>query len=292
VHDRIDIIYFSGTDLTVTGAEIVGESTANADLVVSPWVSDHRGVVASFLISDAPPACPGGDSDGDQACDDADNCPTDSNPDQLDQDSDGIGDVCDACISEATNDSDGDGSCDSVDLCTGDDTSGDTDNDGLCNNTDTDDDNDGIVDGSDLDSLNPAVCTDADADSCDDCAIGVDGFGTLPDNTPANDGTDTDSDLLCDAGDPDDDGDSLSDLVETNTGIFISALDTGTDPLEPDTDRDSFSDGEEVSAGSDPNDPTSVPDESTAVPALTPFGTFLLILSILLASVTLRQRRV
>ena len=292
VHDRIDIIYFSGTDLTVTGAEIVGESPANADLVVSPWVSDHRGVVASFLISDAPPACPGGDSDGDQACDDADNCPTDSNPDQLDQDSDGIGDVCDACISEATNDSDGDGSCDSVDLCTGDDTSGDTDNDGLCNNTDTDDDNDGIIDGSDLDSLNPSVCTDADADSCDDCAIGVDGFGTLPDNTPANDGTDTDSDLLCDAGDPDDDGDSLDDLVETNTGIFISALDTGTDPLEADTDSDSFSDGEEVSAGSDPNDPTSVPNGSTAVPALTPFGTFLLILSILLASVPLRQRRV
>jgi hypothetical protein len=81
-------------------------------------------------------------------------------------------------------------------------------------------------------------------------------------------------------------------LVETNTGIFVSALDTGTDPLEPDTDGDGFSDGEEVVAGADPNDPTSVPNGSTAVPALTPFGTFLLILSILLVSVTLRQRRI
>ncbi|MFP6629170.1 MAG: endonuclease/exonuclease/phosphatase family protein [Myxococcota bacterium] len=292
VHDRIDMIYFAGNDVAVTDAQIVGESAVNADLVVSPWVSDHRGVLADFLISDAPPACPGGDGDGDEVCDDVDNCPTDSNPDQLDQDSDGIGDVCDACIFDASNDSDGDGSCDSVDLCTGDDTSGDTDADGLCNDTDTDDDNDGIADGSDLDALDPAVCADADADSCDDCAIGVDGFGALPDNTPANDGTDTDSDLLCNAGDPDDDGDSLSDLVETNTGIFVSALDTGTDPLDPDTDGDGFSDGEEVGAGSDPNDPASAPGGSIAVPALTPSGTFLLISSILLTSAILRRRRV
>ena len=292
VHDRIDMIYFSGNHLAVTNAEIVGESATNADLVVSPWVSDHRGVVVNFLISDPPPACPGGDGDGDEVCNDVDNCPTVSNPDQLDQDSDGIGDVCDACIFEATNDSDGDGSCDSVDLCTGNDTSGDTDADGLCDDTDTDDDNDGVVDGSDLDSLDPAVCADADADTCDDCAIGVDGFGALPDNTPANDGTDTDSDLLCNAGDPDDDGDSLSDLVETSTGIFVSALDTGTDPLDPDTDGDGFSDGEEVGAGSDPNDPASAPDGSIAVPALTPSGIFLLISSILLTSATLRRRRV
>ena len=54
----------------------------------------------------------------------------------------------------------------------------------------------------------------------------------LPDNTPANDGTDTDADLLCNAGDLDDDGDGLSDLVETNTGVFVNDQDTGTDPLD------------------------------------------------------------
>ena len=81
VHDRIDLIYFAGDDLAVTDAEIVGESAANADLVVSPWVSDHRGVVAVFLLSDPPPACPSGDGDGDGVCNDVDNCPADSNPD-------------------------------------------------------------------------------------------------------------------------------------------------------------------------------------------------------------------
>ena len=285
------MIYFAGDDLAVTDAEIVGESAANADLVVSPWVSDHRGVVAVFLLSDPPSACPSGDGDGDGVCNDIDNCPADSNPDQLDQDSDGMGDVCDPCIFDANNDSDGDGSCDSVGLCTGDDTSGDTDADGLCNDTDTEDDNDGIADGPDLDALDPAVCADADADSCGDCVIGVDGFGALPDNTPANDGTDTDSDLLCNAGDSDDHGDGLSDLVETSTGTFVSSLDTGTDPLDPDTDGDGFSDGEEVGAASDPNDSASVPGGSTAVPALTPSGTFLLISLILLTSVTLRRQR-
>ena len=34
---------------------------------------------------------------------------------------------------------------------------------------------------------------DADTDGCDDCAIGVDGFGPLADNDPSNDGADTDS---------------------------------------------------------------------------------------------------
>ena len=290
VHDRIDMIYFAGNDLSVTDAEVVGENAANADLVVSPWVSDHRGVVVDFLISDPPPPCPSGDSDGDGACDDVDNCPADSNPDQLDQDSDDIGDVCDVCIFDANNDSDGDGSCDSVDLCTGDDTSSDTDADGLCNDTDTDDDNDGIADGPDLDALDPAVCADADADSCDDCAIGVDGFGALPDNPPANDGTDTDGDQLCNAGDPDDDGDGLSDLVETNTDVFVSPVDTGTDPLDSDTDGDGFGDGEEVDAGSDPNDAASTPGGSAEVPALTPSGIFLLISALLLTALGTRRR--
>jgi len=42
------------------------------------------------------------------------------------------------------------------------------------------------------------------------------------------------------------DGDGLPDCVETNTGIFVSAADTGTDPHNPDTDGDGLLDGEEV----------------------------------------------
>lgn len=40
-----------------------------------------------------------------------------------------------------------------------------------------------------------------DGDTCDDCTMGTDGFGTNADNTPLNDGLDTDGDGLCDAGD-------------------------------------------------------------------------------------------
>ena len=50
----------------------------------------------------------------------------------------------------------------------------------------------------------------------------------------------------------DTDGDGLLDSVETNTGIFVDASDTGTDPNNPDTDGDGLNDGEEItlSAGS------------------------------------------
>jgi hypothetical protein len=51
----------------------------------------------------------------------------------------------------------------------------------------------------------------------------------------------------------DTDGDGLADSVETNTGFFVSANDTGTDPNNPDTDGDGMSDGEEVASGRNPN---------------------------------------
>lgn len=51
----------------------------------------------------------------------------------------------------------------------------------------------------------------------------------------------------CTLNSPDDaDGDRLPDCVETNTGVFVSALDTGTDPNDPDTDGDAIDDGDEV----------------------------------------------
>ncbi|MGB1130279.1 MAG: hypothetical protein ACPG4K_09515, partial [Haloferula sp.] len=47
----------------------------------------------------------------------------------------------------------------------------------------------------------------------------------------------------------DSDGDGLSDLVETNTGSWVDANDTGTNPMLVDTDGDSLSDKVETNSG-------------------------------------------
>ena len=44
----------------------------------------------------------------------------------------------------------------------------------------------------------------------------------------------------------DTDGDGLDDAVETNTGVYVSPIDTGTDPNNADTDYDSIPDGLEL----------------------------------------------
>lgn len=60
---------------------------------------------------------------------------------------------------------------------------------------------------------------------------------------------------------PDSDADGLTDLVETNTGIFVSDTDTGSNPQLRDSDGDTIDDGAERSGGnpggftSDPNKP-------------------------------------
>lgn len=46
-HDRIDFVFARGPGLVVTEAAIVGERAAVAELVVDPWPSDHRAVVAA-----------------------------------------------------------------------------------------------------------------------------------------------------------------------------------------------------------------------------------------------------
>jgi exonuclease III len=50
-HDRIDFVYFKGKGLEVKDVKILGENEENADIVVTPYPSDHRAVVASFKIS-------------------------------------------------------------------------------------------------------------------------------------------------------------------------------------------------------------------------------------------------
>ena len=51
VHDRIDFIYYAGLGLEPRAASIVGENSRNADLVASPFPSDHRAVTVIYQIS-------------------------------------------------------------------------------------------------------------------------------------------------------------------------------------------------------------------------------------------------
>ncbi|MEZ5324864.1 MAG: LamG-like jellyroll fold domain-containing protein [Verrucomicrobiales bacterium] len=80
-----------------------------------------------------------------------------------------------------------------------------------------------------------------------------------------SDGVETDTGVWVSATDTgtsplkaDSDRDKLSDGVETNTKVFASATDTGTDPNKKDTDGDGAGDGIEVAGGTNPLDPTSV----------------------------------
>ena len=52
-HDRIDFVYFKGKSLKVTNVKIVGENKEKADIVISPYPSDHRAVVASFELQNS-----------------------------------------------------------------------------------------------------------------------------------------------------------------------------------------------------------------------------------------------
>ncbi len=49
-HDRIDFVIVGGPGAKVTNAEVVGENSGNADIVVTPYPSDHRGVVATVTL--------------------------------------------------------------------------------------------------------------------------------------------------------------------------------------------------------------------------------------------------
>ncbi len=197
------------------------------------------------------------DSDGDGVPNNQDSDP--NNPFVcLDTDADG----CDDC-STGTFDPANDGT--------------DTDGDGLCDLGDPDDDNDGVIDSQDSDPLNPFLCADTDNDGCDDCSTGT--------FDPANDGTDTDGDGLCDLGDPDDDNDGVIDSQDSDplnpflcadtdndgcedclTGTFDPANDgpdfdnDGICDQGDDSDGDGLTDAEELLYGTDPNDADSDDD--------------------------------
>lgn len=137
----------------------------------------------------------------------------------------------------------------------------DNDNDGLPDDWETangiDPTDDGTVDpnnGPDGDPDSDALSNLAefenktdpqDEDSDDDTLLDgaeITGAGSRPATDPLNGDTD---------------GDTLSDAVETNTGTFVDANDTGTNPTLTDTDSDSTSDTVEIERGTNPNDPNS-----------------------------------
>jgi hypothetical protein len=100
-----------------------------------------------------------------------------------------------------------------------------------------------------LAGTNPTLA-DSDGDTLDD-GDEVAGAGARP----ATDPTESDTD-----------GDGLSDGVESNTGTFVNAADTGTDPTNTDSDSDALKDGVETGTGTyasvtdtgtDPTDPDS-----------------------------------
>ncbi len=197
-------------------------------------------------LSDFDPFADGLDTDGDGICDAGDNNDTDGDgiEDLIDADDDNDGvlddfdseptnvlicqdmdaDTCDDCAVGVDGfgplgdfdpfndgpDSDGDGICDA-----GDNSFDDWDGDGIPDDTDSDDDNDGVPDADDSDPTDVLICQDMDADNCDDCSVGVDGFGPLGDFDPFNDGPDSDGDGICDAGDNNDtDGDGIDDVFD------------------------------------------------------------------------------
>jgi hypothetical protein len=135
--------------------------------------------------------------------------------------------------------------------------------------------------------------TNGVGDACEPGAVvdsDLDGVVDSLDNCPNDSNTfqeDLDGDSIGDVCDDDIDGDGLLNSVETDTNVFNGPSDTGTDPLDADSDDDGFSDGEEVLAGSDPNNALSTP---VTVPLL-PGGAISLVVAMLAATGAVMRRR-
>jgi len=50
-HDRIDFVFVRATGATIVDAAIVGEAPESAEIVVTPWPSDHRAMLAEVSVA-------------------------------------------------------------------------------------------------------------------------------------------------------------------------------------------------------------------------------------------------
>ena len=227
------------------------------------------------------------DADGDGISDQTDNCQSSANPNQADNDNDGIGDPCDP-------DDDNDGILDSSDNCqfVANPNQEDSDLDGIGTACDSDNDNDGI---SDLDEIilgtNP-FSRDSDGDGYDDGAdafasdplewidTDADGVGNNADPDDDNDGyldneddlplnaqewLDTDGDTIGNNADSDDDNDGFLDQDDAFPLDSFEWLDTDKDGIgnnsDTDDDGDDYYDDDEIECESDPLSRWSRPDD-------------------------------
>lgn len=191
------------------------------------------------------------DTDGDGIVDTADNCPAIINPDQADNDLDGVGDICD-------DDDDNDLIVDTADNCVFTDNPDqyDTDGDGTGDACDDDLDGDTVNNASDNCPVNPNIDqTDTDGDlEGDACDVDDDNdsiVDTAPDNCPLThntDQSDIDNDSIGDACDLDIDGDLVINTadncpVDINSDQLDTDLDTAGDACDTDDDDDGVEDG-------------------------------------------------
>ncbi|PLX27291.1 hypothetical protein C0581_03480 [Candidatus Parcubacteria bacterium] len=177
LYDFPDVIYMRyGVKAPLASAALASVDPNNPDILFGDTIQIGTNPVTTVDQCTENPdlyIC-SGDHDEDGIIDGQDNCPSHANADQLDTDDDGLGDVCDECVDDATNtcgDTDKDKILDDYDNClnTPNFDQLDTDSDGLGDVCDEDIDNDSILNLSDNCPLIPnADQLDTDGDGIGD----------------------------------------------------------------------------------------------------------------------------